>query len=329
MEDVVGGLGVVAPGGRREIPARPAAAAGPDLRHVVMGSEGRLGVITRVTLRVRPRPGVTAVEAALVPELALGIAAAKDLVRSGIPLNMVRVSDAAETEVAMAVGLGASSLATLVRAYLRLRGIGPGSCLVLYGAAGDPGLARDALDSARSMLSRHHAVGLGGRPGRTWQRDRFLHPYLREDLLDLGVATDTLETAVPWSAAGTTRERVGAAIRDALAADDEQVAVLCHISHPYPDGTSLYFTFFFRCASDPTETVQRWARIKRAATRSLVDCGATLSHHHGIGQWHAPWLEDEVGEHGRAVLEAAARRLDPDGILNPHVLLDPTDRLED
>jgi alkyldihydroxyacetonephosphate synthase len=104
--------------------------------------------------------------------------------------------------------------------------------------------------------------------------------------------------------------------------------VLCHLSHPYPDGACLYFTFFFRSPAEVEEALARWARLKRRATEALLEAGGTLSHHHGVGRWHAPWLEREVGSTGHQLLEAAARVLDPEGILNPQVLLDPEDRLE-
>ncbi|MFV2073794.1 MAG: FAD-linked oxidase C-terminal domain-containing protein, partial [Thermoanaerobaculales bacterium] len=131
-----------------------------------------------------------------------------------------------------------------------------------------------------------------------------------------------------WSEVVGVRKKVAAAIADALTKDGEQVAVLCHISHPYRDGASLYFTFFFRCAADIGDTIGHWARIKRTANDALVSAGVTLSHHHGIGQWHAPWLGEEIGPVGVELLEAAATTLDPRGILNPHTLLDPTDHLE-
>ncbi len=326
--DMVAGLELVAPDGRLELPALPASAAGPDLRQLVLGSEGRLGVITSATLRVRPRPEQRVVEAALVPNLEAGLDAVREMVWCGLPLAMVRLSDAAETEVAMAVGLASSRLAPLVGGYLRLKGVGRDGCLLLVGAAGHREGIAGALGCARSTIRRLGGVVLGRRPGRHWARDRFRHPYLREELLELGWATDTLETAAPWSAAAATRERVGAAIAGALAGDGERVAVLCHVSHPYRDGTSLYFTFFLRTAGDPDELVARWARVKRAATEALLAAGATISHHHGVGQWHAPWYPREVGEDGRRLVAAAARELDPAGVLNPHVLLDACDRLE-
>jgi len=329
IEDMVAGLELVAPAGRLRLQALPASAAGPDLRHLVMGSEGRLGVVTSATLRVRPRPASTAVEAALVADLGRGLDAVHELVTGGVPLTVVRLSDPAETRVAMAVGLASSRAAGLVRAWLRLRRQGEGSCLLLYGTSGDPETVRTVLGCARSVIRRHRGTILGRNPGRHWQRDRFRHPYLREGLLDLGFATDTLETATPWSAVAGTRERVAEAIASALDGEGERVAVLCHVSHPYRDGASLYFTFFFRTAGDADRTVARWATCKRAATRTVAAAGATLSHHHGVGSHHAPWYEAEVGPLGREIVATAARLLDPGGILNPHVLLGPVDRLEE
>jgi alkyldihydroxyacetonephosphate synthase len=328
IEDMVAGLELVGPAGRLHLAAGPASAAGPDLKQLVMGSEGRLGVITEITLRVRPRPVTTEIVGALLPDLEAGLAAVRELVQHGAPLTMIRLSDPAETEVAMAVGLGRNRLGWLLDRYLQLRGVGEGACLVLIGAAGGPDRVEDVLAGATEVVSSNRGVSLGRRPGRHWLRDRFRHPYLRESLLDLGYATDTLETAATWSSAAGLRAELSSVIAAALEDDGERVAVLCHVSHPYRDGASLYFTFFFRCAAEPEATIARWARIKRAANHALVEHGATLSHHHGVGQWHAPWLGAEIGGDGIALIEAAARRLDPQGILNPHVLLDPGDRLE-
>jgi len=328
IEDMVAGLELIGPGGRLRIPTGPASAAGPDLTGLVTGSEGRLGVITEVTFRVRRRPQRTVVTGALLPDLDRGLDAVRELVRGDIPLTLVRLSDAAETQVAMAVGLGRSAAAPFVGRYLSLRGVGEEACLMLFGAAGDRGPVEDSLRRARRIVRSHRGVSLGRGPGRHWLRERFQHPYLRESLLDLGYATDTLETATTWSSAAPLRESVVAAIGGALNDQEERVATLCHVSHPYRDGASLYFTFFFRCAASSEETIGRWATIKRAATERLSASRATLSHHHGIGQWHAPWLEAEIGSDGVALIKAAAKRLDPEGIMNPHVLLDPTDRLE-
>lgn len=327
IEDMVAGMEVVAPAGRLRLPALPGSAAGPDLRQLVMGSEGRLGIITEATLRTREQPEATVVQAYLAPDLDRGLNSIRMLMWSGLKLSMLRLSDPPETEVAMAIGLASSPFASLAQRYLRLRGIKDQGCLILVGATGSNPEVAEALEGARSILSAHHAVSLGRGPGRHWQQDRFRHPYLREALMDHGWATDTLETAVPWSLAERCRTEVRQALQNALLDEGEQTAVLCHVSHPYIDGTSLYFTFFFRNASEPEATIQRWARLKRAASGALVDSGATISHHHGVGIWHAPWLQHETGTLGLELLKDASRRLDPDGLLNPNVLLDPTDRL--
>lgn len=145
--------------------------------------------------------------------------------------------------------------------------------------------------------------------------------------MERGWVTDTLETAVPWSQAALCRNEVRRALELGLEDEGERVAVLCHVSHPYIDGTSLYFTFFFRNTSDPELTIERWARLKRVASDALVHSNATITHHHGVGAWHAPWLKEETGTLGLDVLADAARRMDPEGLINAHVLLDPTDRL--
>jgi alkyldihydroxyacetonephosphate synthase len=329
IDDLVAGLTLVAPAGRLGLPAFPASAAGPDLRELVLGSEGRLGVVTQATLRVRRRPETVVVLGFLLPTWDDGLAAARALVQGEVRLTLLRLSDDAETQVAMTLGLARlGALAPLAQRWLALRGVRERGCLMLVGAAGSARHVRHELAGARALLRRHRAVHLGAGPGRTWLADRFRHPYLRDALLDRGIATDTLETAAPWSRVPALARAVQVALLGGLESERERVAVLCHVSHPYPDGASLYFTVFFRCPADPDAAVARWATIKRAATTAIVAGGGTLSHHHGIGVWHAPWLRREIGETGVDLLSAAAARLDPAGILNPHVLLDPMDRLE-
>jgi alkyldihydroxyacetonephosphate synthase len=233
-----------------------------------------------------------------------------------VPLDLLRLSDAAETELALTLGLSQDRhLGRIVRGFLSLRGVTEKSCMMLCGGADE------ALEESSRILKTHGGLGVGKSPGRKWLADRFRHPYLRDSLLDSGYATDTLETAVRWSRIHELYERVRGAF-------EEPVVVLCHISHPYEDGASLYFTFFFRCPADPEKATARWANLKRAATAAILAGGGTLSHHHGVGTWHAPWYGTEVGADGLRVVAKAASALDPTGILNPHVLLDPTDRLE-
>ena len=328
IESMVAGLHMVAPAGELHLPALPASAAGPDLRHLVMGSEGRLGVIRRAVLRVRRRPEQQRFEALLVRGWEEGVAAARALVQGGTRLSLLRLSDVPETEVAMAIGMGKTPFAPLVRGWLRLRRFDRGACLLLLGSHGTA-LELDLLwDQVRERLRPFSTVALGTGPGRKWLGDRFHHPYLRDSLFDLGYGTDTFETAVPWSQLPHLYKAVREALRTATAEGEREIPVLCHLSHPYRDGASLYFTFFFRCSQDPDEAIARWADLKRRATEALATAGGTLSHHHGIGSWHAPWYPREAGADGHRLLARAAVEFDPEGTLNPHVLLDPEDRLE-
>ena len=334
IDDLVAGLELVCPsdaGGsprRLSLPAQPSSAAGPDLRRLVLGSEGRLGVVTRVTVRVREAPARREVTAWLLPEWDAGLTAAREVVQDGVPLSMLRLSDGVETATALLVGLGHGGAgAAAVRRYLAWRGVAEG-CLVLAGAAGSESERRRAFAAAAPHLRRHGGVSLGRGVGGRWLADRFRHPYLRDGLLDGGYATETLETAAPWSQVAPLRRRMVEALERSLAAHGESVVVLSHLSHPYIDGASLYFTCFFRVPPEPAAAVARWATLKRAANAELVARGATISHHHGVGSWHAPWLRPGVGDEGLRAIAAAASAFDPAGILNPHVLLDPVDRLE-
>ena len=323
IEAMVAGLDLVAPAGRLHIPALPASAAGPDLRQWITGSEGRFGIVTRATVRVRRRVETLRVEAALARTWQQGIEVARALTRAHTsgraPLCLLRLSDGPETEVALTVGLAKSRFEGLLRKYLAMRGVDRG-CLLLVGAKGSPWDVDSSLEQAKLLAKQHGLVWLGAGPGRNWSHDRFRHPYLRDGLLDRGYATDTFETAAPWSKV----ETVYRAVKNALA----DLPVLCHLSHPYGDGVSLYFTFFFRCPSDPDEAAALWAGHKRKAQSAIAEAGAATSHHHGVGFWHAPWAPTDWGELGTDMLRSVAQRLDPNGIMNPHVLLDPTDRLE-
>lgn len=320
IEDLVAGVDAVAPAGAIRVAPRPAVAIGPDPLGLLLGCEGRLAVLTAATLRVRPRPRERDVRAYLLPAWGEAIDAVRELTRAGIRLAMLRLSDPSETEVAMATGLAGHALAgRALRTWLRLRGRRNYGCLLLLGAAGEPGELWTAHGAAREILRRYGAVALGAGPGRRWLGERFRHPYLRDALLDRGIATDTFETSAPWSALPALADTVRAAL---------PVPVLAHVSHPYRDGASLYFTFFFPCEREADATVARWAELKRCATRALLAAGGTLSHHHGVGSWHAPWYREAVGDALAAAVAGAAAALDPRGTLNPGALLDPADRLE-
>jgi alkyldihydroxyacetonephosphate synthase len=167
-------------------------------------------------------------------------------------------------------------------------------------------------------------LSLGRAVGRSWMRDRYAQPYLRDTLLGHGVMVDTLETATTWSNLMPLYEAMVSAMKGAIAATDGGPGyVLTHISHAYEHGASLYSTFLGRQVPDPDPLARQaqWQVVKRATTEAILTAGGTLTHHHGIGRDHAPWLEDEVGRAGVQVLQMLKRGLDPTGIMNPGILL--------
>ena len=168
------------------------------------------------------------------------------------------------------------------------------------------------------MLSACGGEPLGEEPGERWAHGRYAAPYLRDALLDAGAFAETLETAAFWSAVPDLYLAVREALTAALSAAGTPPLVMCHISHVYPAGASLYFTVVSAQGDDP---VAHWAPAKRAANDAIETHGGTISHHHGVGTDHRDWYAREIGPLGVAVLRAVKAELDPAGILNPGVLL--------
>jgi alkyldihydroxyacetonephosphate synthase len=311
---------VEAPAGTFELPPHPASAAGPDLRQLVLGSEGRLGVLTEATVRVVARPAREAFPAWFLPDWSHAIDAARSIGRAGLPLSMIRVLTPLETATLLALA-GESRSMALLRRYLGFRRMGPETSLLLVGASGMDRLVEAAVREVGPLVRREGGVAVGGSIGRRWIANRFRSADLRDALWDAGYALDTLETAIDWSRLPALAAAVEHALSNGLEDIGESVLAFSHLSHVYPSGSSLYTTYVFRSAADPDETLDRWRRLKGAASRAIVDAGGTISHQHGVGRDHAGYLAAEKGELGMAVLADVARRFDPDGIMNPGVLL--------
>ena len=159
--------------------------------------------------------------------------------------------------------------------------------------------------------------------GRLWQKSRFRSPYLRNTLWTFGYALDTVETALPWTKAVQAAHAIQQSLRRAFEAHGERPLIFTHLSHIYADGASVYTTFLFRRAQDPEATLAAWRAAKQAVSRTIVESGGTISHQHGVGLDHAPYLQAEKSAPGLELLRAACRALDPDGMLNPGKLLSP------
>ena len=204
---------------------------------------------------------------------------------------------------------------------LRLIGFDNERSLLVFGVTGTRRQATQARREALEIIRAHGGLMIGTTIGKIWEKSRFYSPYLRNSLWDAGYALDTLETAVPWVSVMATALETQEVIHAGLADVDERVLVFAHLSHVYNDGASVYITYLYRRASDPEETLRRWQVLKGAASRVIVAHGGTISHQHGIGLDHAPYLAAEKGPLGMQALETLARQFDPDGMMNPGKLL--------
>ena len=296
----------------------PASAAGPSLRELIVGSEGTLGVITQATVRVRPAPAERHYEAWSFRSFEEGTEALRALEQRGAAPDVARLSDEQETRLTMALGSTGSTAERAGRAYLRLRGR-EGGCLAFTGFEGQREDVSRRRGRCASILRAAGAVSLGERPGRSWLRGRFSAPYLRDALLDRGVMVETLETATTWSALHGLHAAVGGALRESLSGRGTPPAVMCHVSHLYPSGASLYFTFLAR--QEEGAEIEQWRAAKTAACDAIQSAGGTITHHHAVGTDHAPWMPAEVGTLGLEALRAVKERLDPAGVMNPGKLL--------
>lgn len=311
FDDLVHALRAATPAGELDLGRSPASAAGPDLRQLLLGSEGAFGVLTEVTVRVRPVPAATAYRAWSFPDFAAGASAFREATQRGIRPTVLRLSDETETRVNAAMGGHLT----------RLRG-----CLAVATFEGatlaEAEATRDALDA---VFVAHGATSRGEDPARSWERGRFASPALRDTLMDIGVLAETLETATTWANLPALKAEVTAALNDSLTAAGTKPIVLCHISHVYPAGASLYFTVVAALTDRPQAP---WVEAKDAASRAIVRAGGTITHHHAVGRDHRAYLEDEIGPLGVAVLRAVKDVLDPHGIMNPGALVSaaPADR---
>jgi alkyldihydroxyacetonephosphate synthase len=318
FDQLVTSVRLTAPAGELRTLEIPHSAAGPALRELVIGSEGTLGAITEVTARVRRLPERRRYDAWMAADFASGAEIVRSLAQADVLPDVVRVSDGAETRVSLAFGGAGGAKRALLGGYLRLRRRA-GGCLIVCGWEDE----REAVERRHALAARRLRAGgaatLGGAPGRAWERGRYEGPYLRDELLDLGYLVETLETAHTWSRLGDLYDEVRAAIGAALAAQGTPGIVMCHLSHAYRDGASLYFTFLARRRAGAE--VEQWRVVKAAACEAIVGVGGTITHHHAVGRDHVPYMRAEVGELGLAALRAVKERLDPAGIMNPGKLI--------
>ena len=317
FDEMVLRLRIATPSGTVETPKVRHASEGPSLLEAALGSEGVLGVITAVEVRITPLVA-TSFEAWMLPDFETGVELTRGLAQAGMLPAMLRLSDRTETALNIEMSGPGGLVGRLFSGYLRLRGRTQGS-LVLLGFEGDREEVRTVRGKVAGALGRHGGVRLGSGPGKSWSRKRFHGPYLREGLLDIGLVVETFETAAPWSEYMEAHRRIGEKTAAAMEGAGMRGEVLCHLSHAYSDAASLYYTVV--ASPGPDGPLESWQAVKRSALAEIAALGLPVSHHHGVGRDHIEGFEARVGERGVEALLGLKRALDPSGVMNPGCLL--------
>lgn len=306
--------------GTLDIPTIPASSAGPDVREMVLGSEGRLGIITEVKVRVTPIAAKENFYVAFFPSWEAARTATRQIKQQGIALSMLRVSNAIETETQLALA-GHPKQIALLEKVLSLRGIKEGKCMLTFGTTGTKRQCKTALRETRAIIKSNKGLYTGTYLGNKWAEKRFSMPYLRESLWRLGYAVDTLETATTWDNVDNLLNKMEDSLRNGLAKHGKSVHVFTHLSHFYNQGCSIYTSYIFSNGDDADETLAYWRELKHNTSEVIVNNGGTISHQHGVGKDHAPYLPVEKGELGMRAIGALVKEFDPQVRLNPGTLI--------
>jgi alkyldihydroxyacetonephosphate synthase len=317
IDEFVQAVRMVTAAGMLEARRLPGSGAGPDPNRLVAGSEGVLGVVTEAWMRLQDRPTFRAAADCV-----------RALAQSGLHPSNSRLLDPPEAAFA-GVGDGAHAMLILgfesadhdLRAWMQ-------RALELvrdHGGRYDDAAVERSMRPATDDHGGEHRKGAAGQ----W-RDAFLRmPYLRDPMIGLGAILDTFETAITWDRFGefyrVVREEIGATIRRVTGRPG---SVSCRFTHVYPDGPAPYFTYaaLGTDRGDLGASLSAWREIKLAANDVVTRLGGTVTHHHAVGRDHRTGYEQEAPALYREALASAKATLDPGGILNPGVLIDPRDR---
>ena len=319
IEQLFHGARLACPAGDFDVGGAVASSAGPDLRELVLGSEGRLGIVTEASVHVTPVAARESFHAVFFADWNAALEAARAITHAEVPVSMLRVSNEVETDTQLRIAGHESAIAWL-RRYLGVRGLGDRPAMMMFGATGSRKQAQRIKADTLAITRRAGGVHVGAAMGRIWAKNRFAGAYLRNSLWDAGFAVDTMETAVPWSRATATMTAMQQAAHLALEPFDERALAFAHLSHVYDAGCSVYMTVIWRRGADHATDTGRWRALKQAVSEAIVAHGGTISHQHGVGADHAPYLAAEKRETGIGLIRAALAELDPDAMMNPYKL---------
>ncbi|MBV8145256.1 MAG: FAD-binding oxidoreductase [Gammaproteobacteria bacterium] len=324
IEDMIVSMKMVTPAGTIVTKSVPASSAGPDLNRIIVGSEGILGVITEATMRIHRTPAARDYRGYLFRSFADGVHAIQECLDRGCTPSMVRLQDSGESELGFNMKAPPQGLARWLqggmKSWLRSRGYTE-PCILILGFEGERNPIARVRRSVARILKRHGGFALGQGVARTWSKDKFNIPYLRDYVMDYGCMADVAETSTLWSNVLPLYAGTVAAVKARFREEDGTGYIGCHISHTYRTGACLYFTF---AARQPRgKELEHYYEYKRLLTDTIMALGGTLSHHHAVGTEHRRWIQQEISPAGLQALCALKSSLDPKHVLNPGKLLPP------
>ncbi|MDX2321230.1 MAG: FAD-binding oxidoreductase [Moritella sp.] len=324
IENMFAGGEVITPIGRLSIPTCPASAAGPDIKAILAGSEGRMGILSEVKVNVRKVAAQENFYVCFFPSWHQAKSAAKTLVQSDVPLSMLRLSNAIETETQLALA-GHEKEIGLLEKGLSFFGCKAGKCMMTFGLTGTKYQCSTSLKQFKQITRAFKGVYTGSYMGNKWAEKRFTMPYFREALWQKGYVVDTLETATDWNNVDNLLAKIETNLRTVLAENSDnsldKIHVFTHLSHFYQQGSSIYTSYVFKAGDSYKETIAQWEVLKKTTSKIIVENGGTISHQHGVGKDHQPYLETEKGTLTIKAIQALCDTFDPQQILNPGCLL--------
>ena len=333
IEDMVISLRMVTPSGTIITRTVPKSSNGIDIRHLCIGSEGILGVITEVTIQVHKKPEKEDWYGWLFPDFQSGIDAIHECHRYNCMPTVTRLNDPKKTALSFAfktpkTGFKAT-IANTFKWYIgNVKKINFNQCcLMVVKYEGTQQEFKNIRNKVSSIYKKHRGVCLGAEPGRSFAKVKFDFPHLRDFTMDRSIMADVSETATTWNNLCAMHKNGLKEIENAIKETGVNGWVGCHLSHSYHSGASLYFTF--GCLQRKGREIEQYLYVKKAAEDAFMKNGGTLSHHHAVGTEHLPWVEEDLSPTGLKAVKALKDGLDPNGIMNPGKIIPSENPLAD
>ncbi len=329
IEDLFLGGKLITYEGIFEVPPIPASSAALDLKHFILGSEGRIGILYEATVKIRKIPEKEEFLGLFFSNFEEAIQFIREVLQIKTSLSMIRMSFPEESliHLEMAKYTGNKKIIEYLMKFLNIKGFKEHQFAMMI--LGFTGLKEEVSDAKKKVISLAKRFKIFYEPyliakklGHSWEKNRFLNPYLRNILWDAGYGVDTLETCISWDKVSFLKRKIEEAIIEAADKYKEKVIVYTHISHIYLNGSSLYTTYIFRNKEDPEENYNFWKEMKTSASKVIVESGGTISHQHGVGKDHKEYLIYEKQKMGLNIIKTLIEKFDPYQILDNKNIID-------